>query len=112
MMKLDSSVSLAVTSLSLLLLLLIFLASACAFTLKVSHALILVEYLFLTTLLPGREGREERLQHLPIRQPHPAAVRGEAGQIMLATSCDSIYFKKRGSTMWSMTWQQALYVGP
>ena len=28
-----------------------------------------------------------------------------ASQIMLAMSCDSIQLKKRGSTMWRMTWQ-------
>jgi len=32
-------------------------------------------------------------------------VAGIIYQAMLATSCDSIQHKKRGSTMWRMTWQ-------
>jgi hypothetical protein len=32
-------------------------------------------------------------------------------QMMFAASCDYIYFRKRGSTMWRMTWQ-ALCVMP
>jgi len=31
-----------------------------------------------------------------------------ARQIMLATSCDSILLKKRGSRMWRMTWQAGI----
>jgi hypothetical protein len=32
--------------------------------------------------------------------------RGRAWQIMLATSCDHLQPKKRGSTMWMMMWQE------